>query len=340
MRKPIITLLVVMFCVNTYSQMVETSNGVDIGSTFNSYGVLRVLGQQAYLELLSQTNKSCHFNLKNDEGFWHLSGPRSYEANSPFAIYWNDGQYHRLFALNTKGYLGIGVDNPLAPLHSVGTYNMIQLRLERKGSYEGFCDLGGANGNFQIWSGGYNKAHKFIVNGSNGYVGIGTLSPEHQLQVDGHIMIKSNTYAHIGVERPDLNGKLTMGITNGTQQGFLSSKGEIKFLTGENTLTKMLIDNNGKVGIGTTNLESDYLLSVNGRIRAKEIKVETNWVDFVFKEDYQLKSLPELETFIKENKHLPGIPSEEQVKQEGISVGEMNAKLLQKIEELTLYLIG
>ena len=99
------------------------------------------------------------------------------------------------------------------------------------------------------------------------------------------------------------------------------------------------INSSGNVGIGTTNLSPDYKLSVNGKIRAKEIQVETDWADFVFEDDYQLRSLSEVNNFIKENKHLPDIPSEKQVKEEGISVGEMNAKLLQKIEELTLYLI-
>jgi hypothetical protein len=94
----------------------------------------------------------------------------------------------------------------------------------------------------------------------------------------------------------------------------------------------------GNVGIGT-GPQTDYPLAVNGTIRAKEVKVEANWADFVFEEDYQLKPLEEVEEFVKENKHLPDIPSEEEVEKEGISVGEMNAKLLQKIEELMLYTI-
>ena len=61
--------------------------------------------------------------------------------------------------------------------------------------------------------------------------------------------------------------------------------------------------------------------------------------DFVFEKDYKLRSIGDLETFIKENKHLPDIPSANDVKENGIDLGEMDAKLLQKIEELTLYII-
>ena len=94
----------------------------------------------------------------------------------------------------------------------------------------------------------------------------------------------------------------------------------------------------GKVGIGTQ-ASNSYQLSVSGTIRAKEIKVETDWADFVFKDDYQLMKLSDLEQFIQDNGHLPEIPSEVEVEEKGISLGEMNSKLLQKIEELTLYTI-
>ena len=83
-------------------------------------------------------------------------------------------------------------------------------------------------------------------------------------------------------------------------------------------------------------------LYANEKIWSKEIMVaQTNpWPDFVFKSDYQLRSLSEVEQFINTNGHLPEIPTEKEVAQHGVSVGEMNAKLLQKIEELTLYIIN
>jgi len=94
----------------------------------------------------------------------------------------------------------------------------------------------------------------------------------------------------------------------------------------------------GNVGIGTTN--PTYKLSVNGTVRAKEVIVDTGWSDYVFAEGYRLAPLSEVETHIKEHKHLPGIPSAAKVEQEGVSLGEMQALLLAKIEELTLHQIA
>ncbi|MDC6390953.1 LamG domain-containing protein [Maribacter sp. PR1] len=95
----------------------------------------------------------------------------------------------------------------------------------------------------------------------------------------------------------------------------------------------------GKVGIGTT-IPGSYELAVNGEIRAKEIKVETaNWPDYVFDKEYPLQSLSQLQEFIKENGHLPNIPSAKIIETDGQNLGEMNRLLLEKIEELTIYIL-
>lgn len=100
----------------------------------------------------------------------------------------------------------------------------------------------------------------------------------------------------------------------------------------------MTLTTAGNVGIGT--LLPGEKLSVNGNIRAREIKVENgNWPDYVFTRDYQLPTLQETEKHIKDKGHLPGIPSAAEVKANGVDLGGMNAKLLQKIEELTLHAI-
>lgn len=93
-----------------------------------------------------------------------------------------------------------------------------------------------------------------------------------------------------------------------------------------------------KVGIGTDSPTEE--LEVNGTIRSKEVKVEASlWPDYVFASDYELMSLKETEAFIQQKGHLPHIPSAEEVETNGIAVGEMNARLLEKIEELTLHQI-
>ncbi|MET3021360.1 hypothetical protein [Flavobacterium hydatis] len=94
----------------------------------------------------------------------------------------------------------------------------------------------------------------------------------------------------------------------------------------------------GNIGIGVTNPKNK--LDVNGTIHSKEVKVDLEgWSDFVFKKEYKLPTLEEVEKHISEKGHLENIPSEEEALKNGINLGEMNAKLLQKIEELTLYTI-
>ena len=96
---------------------------------------------------------------------------------------------------------------------------------------------------------------------------------------------------------------------------------------------------NGNVGIGTIN--PDEKLTVNGVIHAKEVKVDLSGplADYVFKPNYKLMSLPQVEQFVKANNHLPQMPLAEEVAKNGLSMGEMQNKLLQKVEELTLYSI-
>jgi hypothetical protein len=101
---------------------------------------------------------------------------------------------------------------------------------------------------------------------------------------------------------------------------------------------RLRIESNGNVGIGTTNPQ--YKLAVNGNIGAQDIIVtNTGWSDYVFRPGYRLRPLSEVSQFIQKNGHLPDIPTEAEVKEKGVSVAEMQAKLLAKIEELTLHMI-
>ncbi|WP_121811969.1 hypothetical protein [Mucilaginibacter kameinonensis] len=94
----------------------------------------------------------------------------------------------------------------------------------------------------------------------------------------------------------------------------------------------------GNVGIGITNPANK--LDVNGTIHSKSVLIDLNgWADYVFKPTYQLRPLTEVKTFIDQHKHLPEIPSEQEIVKDGLNLGEMNKLLMKKIEELTLYLI-
>lgn len=131
-----------------------------------------------------------------------------------------------------------------------------------------------------------------------------------------------------------LGSYFDLNIVNNHGGGF---HGGINFAT--NSSVKMAINVNGNVGIGTTNPTSK--LTVAGNINAREVKVTVDaGADFVFEKDYKLSSLDSLDKFIKENKHLPEISSAQEMKKDGINLSEMNIKLLQKIEELTLYVIA
>ena len=127
------------------------------------------------------------------------------------------------------------------------------------------------------------------------------------------------------------NGNIYIGNFNGT-----TSTANFGSISGSSV--RMYILQNGNVGIGTMN--PTYKLSVNGNIRSKEVIVESGWADYVFQNDYKLPSLKETEQFILKHKHLPGIPSAKEIQENGLSVGELQTKMMAKIEELTLHVIA
>ena len=182
------------------------------------------------------------------------------------------------------------------------------------------------------------NSHYFRINGETklminelGNVGIGTIKPDMALSIDGGIgLFRNNQY-------PTDYSIGFLKYEDGLILGNSSSSDPIRFQT--NSIDRLYIDNNGNIGIGTS-LTGTHKLAVEGSIGAREIQVEVNgWSDFVFGNDYDLRSLEETEKFIIENKHLPDIPCQKEVDKKGINLAEMDAKLLQKIEELTLYLI-
>ncbi len=181
-----------------------------------------------------------------------------------------------------------------------------------------------------------------------GKVGVGTDAPETPLHVSKR--------AVVGVAGPVGGGYSIATFTTDSNSGrglqiggptssvsapvFLKVHGtSSRFaVLNESDSEQVTVLNNGNVGIGTIN--PGQKLSVNGTIRSKEIVVETvGWADYVFADNYSLKPLSEVEQHIKQHKHLPGVPSAAEVSAKGVSVGEMQAKLLAKIEELTLHQI-
>jgi hypothetical protein len=103
--------------------------------------------------------------------------------------------------------------------------------------------------------------------------------------------------------------------------------------------TRMLIKSDGSIGVGTDKT-TGFKLSVDGDMRCREVVVNLDtWSDDVFDSCYHLASLDTLEKSIQKDKHLPGVPSTQEVVCNGVSVGEMNKMLLAKVEELTLYVI-
>tara|TARA_B110000114_G_C15010306_1_gene364485 strand:- start:167 stop:1048 length:882 start_codon:yes stop_codon:yes gene_type:complete len=199
---------------------------------------------------------------------------------------------------------------------------------------------------------GYGFNNHLSIN-SQGKIGIGVTTPDKNLTIQSEIKIIKSGNSRTQGDKAQLifgeknndyySGSIVVENTN-SNPGYVNPK--MSFIlqdynshTPDKLKERMVIFPNGNIGIGTTN-PNGWKLAVNGNIRAKEIKVETGWSDFVFENDYKLPTLQEVENHIKEKGHLKDIPSAKEVEKNGIFLGEMDSKLLQKIEELTLYTIA
>ena len=164
-----------------------------------------------------------------------------------------------------------------------------------------------------------------------GYTGFNTVDPQHTLDVHGDFRVTSNNNYFLY----NLAGDLVLKNNTNGQGGRV-----IVHDTGNTLSLNYNNDFTGGTKIGSTFLVKGDNASLQGKLEAKEIKVTlTPTADFVFAEDYDLPKLEDVEKHIKEKKHLPEIASAKQMEKEGVNVGEFQIKLLQKIEELTLYTI-
>lgn len=181
-------------------------------------------------------------------------------------------------------------------------------------------------------------------------VGINNLAPVEKLDVGGYVRAhgaKFNmTDASPNVDLSYNNVDKAFIQLTGTggenfRLGTVSSNETGKFIVRTNGVDRMYIDAAGNMSIGGTNFGNGYKLSVVGKIISEEVRVELrgDWPDYVFADNYQLPSLESVEQHIRENKHLPNIPSAAEVEKNGILLGDMQKKQMEKIEELTLYII-
>jgi len=166
----------------------------------------------------------------------------------------------------------------------------------------------------------------------DGKVGINTYYPHYNLDVQGSIFAKQLTLFDNNLYRENIEGWVLRADEEGnaywTDPAMLNDD---DWIISGNNIHRM----DGTVGIGTNNTYG-YKLAVNGAIITEEVtvKVSEDWPDYVFNSDYALLPLQQLESYIESNRHLPGIPTAENIQDEGLRLGEMERLLLKKMEEL------
>ena len=192
---------------------------------------------------------------------------------------------------------------------------------------------------------------RMVIN-SIGNVGIGTISPQGKLHVtsgtsgDAILRLEADTDNNNESDNPLIQIRQDGGLS-GINMGYSEENFGSNFFgigtlfSGQENWDIFTINTaNGNIGIGTKS--PDAKLTVKGKIHAEEVKIDLSVPapDYVFKEGYKLMSLEDIQQFIKEHGHLPNIPSAKDMEENGVELGVMNMKLLEKIEELTLFILN
>ena len=272
--------------------------------------------------------------------------------------------------LHSNGNFGVGTTNPLDQFHLSNAGANTRLRVGNNAAYDQLLYFNGqvdwsvgmdqSNGNaFTIASTSTLDYNQRVTLKTDGSFGIGSNNPLARLHIKSGSAFNTSETASgqdlILLQSPNPgNGGYFGGITwrsGGRRRAAIVATQEhsdtdyvgIAFLTKGTDgpgdfYESMRLTRNGNLGIGTDS--PGEKLEVNGTIRSKKVKVEASpWPDYVFEPNYKLRSLNSLERYITANKHLPEVPSAAEVEKEGIDLGNMDATLLKKVEELTLYLI-
>ena len=342
MRKIILIVIVALFAGNALGQIFEEP--VIINS--ENYGPKLILNDPI------TSNKVPIEFRSNDIIKWEF-GLRPISNGNDLSLWRYNGSYSPIIWFKySNGNVGIGTNTPSNKLDingemavGSGSVNSNTTKIYiRNTAGKTWAISSGSNAIseniFSIYNWTDNSTSPFLQINNNGNLGIGTSLPNNKLDVNGEIALGSGSVnantTKIFIRNSSGN---TWAISSGANM-ISESSFSIYNWTNNQTEPFFHITSIGNIGIGTTTTGT-HKLAVEGTIGAREIKVEAppSWSDFVFNETYELKNLEEVENFIEKNNHLPDVPSEKEVMENGIQLGEMDAKLLQKIEELTLYMI-
>lgn len=262
-----------------------------------------------------------------------------------------------LMNLTAAGNLGLGV-SPTQKLDVNGTIKATGFVMPT-GAGAGKVLTSNASGT-ATWQTPATGSSQWTTSGTNiyfnsGNVGIGLTNPLFKL----HVSKTADNYFYYTDHglcvffKPSGGTSSEVRVGNAWEKPSIYGSNNLWLLTelnktiyfGSSNSESMRLQPDGKLAIGGSTLTTPgtYRLYVADGILTEKVKVAVkttaNWADYVFAPDYQLKPLLEVESFITENKHLPGVPSAEEVVEQGIDMATMDAKLLEKIEELTLYMI-